>query len=149
LPEPRNPVRMMTGAFVARDFGSVVIPTKVGVAAVVHKLGAGAAWRRSRNAAVVTVGSGSFSFDVHGHLSPPGQPVGVPDPEWVERIRTLLQRNAIADLIEEATPERFSRAGNVSGELLNWIAMLGTLGGHKLEWIQPEPQFGNSYAVWS
>jgi gallate dioxygenase len=97
---------------------------------------------------VVTVGSGSFSFDVHGHLSPPGQPVGVPDPEWAERIRTLLQRNAIADLIREATPERFSRAGNVSGELLNWIAMLGTLGSHKLEWIQPEPQFGNSYAVW-
>jgi gallate dioxygenase len=97
---------------------------------------------------VVTVGSGSFSFDVHGHLSPPGRPVGVPDPQWVERVRGLLQQNAIADLIDEATPERFSRAGNVSGELLNWIAMLGTLGSEKPAWIRPEPQFGNSYAVW-
>jgi hypothetical protein len=97
---------------------------------------------------VVAIGSGSFSFDVHGHLSPAGRPAGVPDPEWAERVRGLLQRNAIADLIGEATPERFSRAGNVSGELLNWIAMLGTLGSQKLAWLRPEPQFGNSYAVW-
>jgi gallate dioxygenase len=97
---------------------------------------------------LVAVGSGSFSFDVHGHLSPPGRPAGVPDPGWAEQVRTLLQRNEIADLIDQATPERFSRAGNVSGELLNWIAMLGTLGSQKLAWINAQPQFGNSYAVW-
>lgn len=97
---------------------------------------------------VIVVGSGSFSFDVHGHLSPPGRPAGVPDPEWAERVGDLLERNAIADLIDEATPDRFSRAGNVSGELLNWIAMLGILGSQKLAWLRPQPQFGNSYAVW-
>jgi hypothetical protein len=97
---------------------------------------------------VVAIGSGSFSFDVHGHLSPPGRPAGVPDPEWAERVRGLLQRNAIGDLINEATPERFSRAGNVSGELLNWIAMLGTLEAQQLAWLRAEPQFGNAYAVW-
>jgi gallate dioxygenase len=97
---------------------------------------------------VIAIGSGSFSFDVHGHLSPPGRPAGVPDPEWAERVRGLLQRNAIADLIDEATPERFGRAGNVSGELLNWIAMLGTLEAQKLAWLRAEPQFGNAYAVW-
>ena len=48
LPEPRNPVRIMTGAFVARGFGSVLMPTKVDVAAPVHKPGAGAAWRPHR-----------------------------------------------------------------------------------------------------
>jgi gallate dioxygenase len=98
---------------------------------------------------VVMIGSGSFSFDVHGHLSPPGHAVGVPDPAWMEHVLELLERDAVAQLIEEATPERFSRAGNVSGELLNWIAMLGAMGKAKLNWIRPEPQFGNCYAAWS
>jgi hypothetical protein len=97
---------------------------------------------------VIVIGSGSFSFDVHGHLSPPGRLVGVPDPAWVHRVGEHLQRNAISDLISEATPARFNRAGNVSGEILNWIAMIGTIDGQKLTWLQPEPEFGNSYAVW-
>ncbi len=97
---------------------------------------------------VVVVGSGSFSFDVHGHLSPPGQLVGVPDPAWVHRVGEHLQTNTIAELIDEATPERFSRAGNVSGELLNWIAMVGAIDGHELAWLKAEPRFGNCYAVW-
>lgn len=97
---------------------------------------------------VVVIGSGSFSFDVHGHLSPPGRLVGVPDPAWVHRVGQHLQRNTITDLIREATPEQFSRAGNVSGEILNWIAMLGAIDGQKLTWLKLEPEFGNSYAVW-
>ena len=97
---------------------------------------------------VISVGSGSFSFDVHGHLSPPGRLVGVPDPAWVFRVGEHLQQNAISDLINEATPERLHRAGNVSGEILNWITMLGTLDGQKLIWLRPEVEFGNSYAVW-
>jgi hypothetical protein len=96
----------------------------------------------------VVIGSGSFSFDVHGHLSPPGRMVGVPDPEWVHRVVGHLERHTVSDLIEEASPERFSRAGNVSGEILNWIAMMGTIGSRKLAWIKAEPEFGNSYAVW-
>src|SRR5262249_19798320 len=97
---------------------------------------------------VVVIGSGSFSFDVHGHLSPPGRLVGVPDPEWVHEVSGYLQRNAIPDLIAAATPARFSRAGNVSGEILNWIAMLGTIESWKLAWLGLEPEFGNAYAVW-
>jgi gallate dioxygenase len=97
---------------------------------------------------VVVIGSGSFSFDVHGHLSAPGRPTGVPDPAWAQRVRDHLERNTISDLIDEATDDRFSRAGNVSGELLNWIAMIGALGAQRLAWLKPEPQFGNSYAIW-
>jgi hypothetical protein len=26
--------------------------------------------------------------------------------------------------------------------------MLGTTDGQKLDWLRPEPEFGNSYAVW-
>jgi Catalytic LigB subunit of aromatic ring-opening dioxygenase len=97
---------------------------------------------------VVAIGSGSFSFDVHGHLSPPGKLVGVPDPDWVLRVAEHLKRNTISSLIDEAEPRRFSRAGNVSGEVLNWIAMLGTIDGHLLSWIEPDLEFGNCYAVW-
>jgi aromatic ring-opening dioxygenase catalytic subunit (LigB family) len=98
---------------------------------------------------VVVIGSGSFSFDVHGHLSPAGRAAGVPDPAWTEEVHGLLKRNAIAELIDKATPERFSRAGNVSGELLNWIAMLGATGRAKLDWTRSEVRFGNCYAAWS
>jgi hypothetical protein len=97
---------------------------------------------------VAVIGSGSFSFDVHGHLSPPGRPVGVPDPAWVHRVCEHLERNTIPALLDEATPDRFSRAGNVSGEILNWIAMIGATAGQKLVWSSAEPQFGNCYAVW-
>jgi hypothetical protein len=97
---------------------------------------------------VVVIGSGSFSFDVHGHLSPAGRPVGVPDPAWVYRVCEHLERNTITELLDEATPDRFSQAGNVSGEVLNWIAMIGTIADHKLSWSRAEPQFGNCYAVW-
>ena len=43
---------------------------------------------------VVVIGSGSFSFDVHGHLSPPGQLAGVPDPE--SATATSAQRSLAA-----------------------------------------------------
>jgi hypothetical protein len=32
--------------------------------------------------------------------------------------------------------------------LLNWIAMLGTINGHALQWIKPEVKHGHAYAVW-
>jgi hypothetical protein len=97
---------------------------------------------------VVTIGSGSFSLDVHGPLTPPGPPASVPDSGWAQRVHQHIEKNTIGDLIAESTPQQFARAGNVSGELLNWIAMLGTINGHKLAWIEAEPKHGHSYAVW-
>ena len=97
---------------------------------------------------VVSVGSGSFSFDVHGHLSPPGRPAGVPDPEWAERVRDHLERNA------DLRSHRRGHAGPVQPgrQRLRRIAELDCddrhAGTQKLAWIKPEPQFGNSYAVW-
>jgi gallate dioxygenase len=97
---------------------------------------------------VVTIGSGSFSLDVHGTQTAPGSPSGVPAPHWAQRIQEHLQRNTIDDLLAESTQEQMLRAGNVGGELLNWIAMLGTVNGHALKWIEPEPKHGHAYAVW-
>ena len=97
---------------------------------------------------VVTIGSGSFSLDVHGPLTPPGRPASVPDPAWVQRVQQHLEADCVSDLIGESTPDRFGRAGNVSGELLNWIAMVGTIDGQTLGWIKAQPNEGHAYAVW-
>ena len=97
---------------------------------------------------VVAIGSGSFSLDVHGPLTPPGRPASVPDPDWVARVQRHLEGNRVSDLIAESTPDRFARAGNVSGEVLNWIAMLGTRQDQTLAWIKAQPTEGHAYAVW-
>jgi gallate dioxygenase len=97
---------------------------------------------------VISMGSGSFSLDVHGTRTRPGMTVGVPDPGWAARIQQHLERNAIDDLLDESTQAQLLRAGNVGGELLNWIAMLGSVNGHTLRWIKPQPEHGHAYAVW-
>lgn len=97
---------------------------------------------------VAAVGSGSFSFDVHGHRSPTGSMTGVPDPAWAGRVAELLARDALPELVREATPERLESAGNVAGELLNWLAAIGTTGRAPIEWIVPAPAFGHAYAGW-
>ena len=40
------------------------------------------------------------------------------------------------------------KAGNVGGEILNWIAMLGTIGERKPEFLKPQMQNGHAYAAW-
>lgn len=97
---------------------------------------------------VVSIGSGSFSLDVHGTKTNRGQPSGVPAPDWAARIQQHIERNSFHDLVAESTQEQMLRAGNVGGELLNWIAMLGTVNGHALQWIKPEVKHGHAYAVW-
>ena len=42
-------------------------------------------------------------------------------------------------LVEETTDARLARAGNIAGELLNWIAMLGE---RKPIFIAPERERG-------
>jgi hypothetical protein len=94
------------------------------------------------------MGSGSFSLEVWGPRIAPGRSDGVPDPAWVTRICELLERGDIKTLIGEATPERMEQAGNVGGELLNWIAMLGTIGERKPSYLQPQMPNGHAYAAW-
>ena len=40
------------------------------------------------------------------------------------------------------------KAGNVGGELLNWIAMLGAIGHRRPNTIAPQLQNGHAYGVW-
>jgi aromatic ring-opening dioxygenase catalytic subunit (LigB family) len=97
---------------------------------------------------VVVVASGAVSLDVHGTKIDPGAMVGVPDPRWVERVHQHLERNTISDLLDEMTPEQLHRAGNVSGEFLNWVAMLGAAKRGAPAWTQLVTEEGYVYAAW-
>jgi Catalytic LigB subunit of aromatic ring-opening dioxygenase len=103
-------------------------------------------WPRDKRAAVI--GSGSFSLEIGGPLIPPGERAGTPDPGWAERVQDHLEHSRIDDLVAEATPSRLARAGNIAGELLNWIAMLGAVGDHKPILVKPELDRGHAYAAW-
>jgi gallate dioxygenase len=102
-----------------------------------------AAWR------VAVMGSGSFSLEVGGPRMAPGRDFGVPDPDWAGRVVSYLERRQIEKLIAESTQDQMFRAGNVGGELLNWIAMLGAIGERAPEYIAPQMQNGHAYGVWS
>jgi gallate dioxygenase len=97
---------------------------------------------------VVIMGSGSFSLEVGGPRMAPGRSDGVPDPDWAMRVIRLLEAQETERLIAEATEHQMLKAGNVGGELLNWIAMLGAIGNRKPTYVAPQMQNGHAYGVW-
>jgi gallate dioxygenase len=98
---------------------------------------------------VVVIGSGSFSLEVFGPRIAPGRSDGVPDPAWAKRVCGLLERGSTQTLLAEATEEQLLRAGNVGGELLDWIAMLGAVGDKRPKFVTPQMEQGHAYAAWS
>ena len=100
---------------------------------------------------VAVVASGGFSLDIGGHRSPPGEIAGVADRGWAERMFTLLSEGRVNDLLNEATAEQIARAGNVAGELLNWVSMLGAVGaveGKRPSFLEPQFAMGHAYGAW-
>jgi gallate dioxygenase len=97
---------------------------------------------------VVTMGSGSFSLEVFGPRIAPDRTDGVPDPEWCKRVVALLEQGEVATIVKESTEEQMQKAGNVGGEILNWIAMLGTIGAKKPLFVKVQMQNGHAYAAW-
>jgi hypothetical protein len=97
---------------------------------------------------VVVMGSGSFSLEVGGPRMAPGRSDGVPDPDWAMRVVTSLREQKIERLIAESTQRQLLKAGNVGGELLNWIAMLGAIGNRRPDYVAPQMQNGHAYGVW-
>jgi protocatechuate 4,5-dioxygenase beta chain len=89
---------------------------------------------------VAVLASGSFSLEVGGprfdHLDRP----------WMEIVLEQLRKGRPEELVKVATTERMLQAGNVGGELLNWIAMLGALGPCRPLFV--EPQHGHAFAAW-
>jgi len=103
-------------------------------------------WPRPLRVAVL--GSGSFSLEVFGPRIAPGRSDGVPDPQWVTRILALLDHADVETLVASASEEQMLKAGNVGGELLNWIAMLGAFDACKPNFLAPQMQNGHAYAAW-
>jgi protocatechuate 4,5-dioxygenase beta chain len=97
---------------------------------------------------VAVLGSGSFSLDVGGPLAPRGAYSGVPDPAWVTTILGHLRLADVNALLNEATSQRLASAGNVAGELLNWIALLGVVGDRQPRFLEPQMEHGHAYGVW-
>jgi protocatechuate 4,5-dioxygenase beta chain len=98
---------------------------------------------------VAVVASGVFSFEVGGPLMSEDSHVGVPDPGWARRATELLAAGAIEQLVAETTPAQLIAAGNASGEILDWIVMLGTLDdGHAPVLIEAQLAEGHAFAVW-
>lgn len=101
------------------------------------------------SARVAVLGSGSFSLDVGGPLAPRGAYSGVPDRGWAESILGHLRETRTDELLNAATSPRLARAGNVAGELLNWIAMLGAIGPQRRpRLLEPQMEHGHAYGVW-
>jgi gallate dioxygenase len=98
---------------------------------------------------VVVMGSGSFSLEVFGPRIAPGRSDSVPDPDWARRVCALLEQGAVPMLLEEATQEQMLNAGNVGGELLDWIAMLGAVGETRPKFVTPQMEQGHAYAAWT
>jgi Catalytic LigB subunit of aromatic ring-opening dioxygenase len=98
---------------------------------------------------VALVASGSFSLEVGGPRIADNAIAGVPDPEWVTHVSSRLKAGQTAELVAEATTERMRQAGNVGGELLNWIALLGAVGPRTPEVLEQQVRLGHSYATWT
>lgn len=93
--------------------------------------------------------SGSLSLEVGGPWS------GRVDREWISRVCDHLREGRHAELVRSATPARLWRAGNIGGEILNWIALLGAIGNEtRPAFVEPaveppdRPRDGHAYAVW-
>ncbi len=98
---------------------------------------------------VAVIGSGSFSLEIGGPKIPAGKrAAGFPDPQWTKEVQELLVQGHVDDLIGQATSARMLRAGNIGGELLDWIAMLGVIGGGKPIAMLPHAGHGHAFGVW-
>ena len=97
---------------------------------------------------VAIIGTGSFSLEVFGPRIDPGKTDGVPDPEWVHTVCRYLAAGDTKGLIAASNEDRLHAAGNVGGELLNWIAMLAFTDSRKPDFLEKQMENGHAYAGW-
>ncbi len=57
-------------------------------------------------------------------------------------------KSGSTSFVAAATPDRLRAAGNVSGECLNWIALLGAVGGRRPTFLEMDTFGGNAFAAW-
>jgi aromatic ring-opening dioxygenase catalytic subunit (LigB family) len=99
---------------------------------------------------VAVIATGSFSLEIAGPRVDPGDRHGIPHQAWCTHLHGRIRNAEIDEILAEATPEQMWKAGNVGGELLNWIVMLGTVGRTKPVFVADDAvTAGHGYAVWS
>lgn len=99
---------------------------------------------------VAVMATGSFSLEVAGPRVSPDKRAGIPDIEWSKHLHHRIGNAEFDDIVTEATPERMWQAGNIGGELLNWIVMLGTVGKARPSHLADHDyDDGHAFAVWS
>lgn len=97
---------------------------------------------------VGVLASGSFSLEVGGPWG------GRVDGGWIAKVCDDLREGRYADVVRGATPAQLWRAGNIGGEILDWIALLGVVGDRRPAFVEPcveppdAPRDGHAYAVW-
>jgi gallate dioxygenase len=94
------------------------------------------------------VASGAISGDIGGAHARPGSPMAPPDEAWLADVERWLREGRLDDFVAAATPDRLRAAGNVSGECLNWIALLGAVGGRRPTFLEMDTFGGNAFAAW-
>ena len=123
------------------------LPKAARVRALGRSVGAAIAnWSGGQRVAVMA--AGSISLEIGGPKVNPGARRGIPGVEWVKHVANRFAAAEIDQLVEEATEPTMLAAGNVGGELLNFIAMLGAIGDHRPDFIEVDGGEGHIAAVW-
>jgi aromatic ring-opening dioxygenase catalytic subunit (LigB family) len=101
-----------------------------------------------RDARVAVIASGSLSLEIGGPRVELNKTFGVPDPAWATWVLERIELCEHDTLINRATEARMLEAGNVAGELLNWIVALGIVGPTRPAILINQPALGNAFAAW-
>lgn len=97
---------------------------------------------------VGVIGSGSITLDIGGDKGKSKGIQAYPDPEWTKVVTGSLAEGDVDRLVAGATAAQLEAAGNVAGELLNWVAMLGVIGAHKPDVLELRNYGGAAFASW-
>jgi aromatic ring-opening dioxygenase catalytic subunit (LigB family) len=123
------------------------IPTAARALALGRAVGA-AIRRFDEPLRVVLLATGSINHEVAGPRALPGEVWGIPDPPWLDHVLARLQQGDVETLAREATWEKLASVGNVAGELLTIMAMLGALGDARPSFLEPVPTHGHAHGAW-
>lgn len=101
------------------------------------------------NSRVAVIAAGSISLEIGGPKVNPGARRGIPGVDWVMHVSKRFAAAETDKLVEEATEAKMLAAGNIGGELLNFIAMLGAIGDHRPNFIEVQTDEGHVAAAWN
>jgi protocatechuate 4,5-dioxygenase beta chain len=98
---------------------------------------------------VGVIGSGSITLDIGGDKGKSRGIQAYPDPEWTKVVTDCLAEGDVDRLVAGATAAQLEAAGNVAGELLNWVAMLGVIGPRQPDVLELRNYGGAAFAAWN